>query len=71
MAEAEKLKTEAWTHRVNRRKQRVRGEELAENDAPAQQTAAADSEPEVTGGSEPTDSVSGKPESSDATVKER
>ncbi|XP_044199189.1 thyroid transcription factor 1-associated protein 26 homolog [Thunnus albacares] len=67
MAEAEKLKNEAWTNRMNRSKLRMKGqekgEEIPESDAPAQQTeAAADPETEVTGGSELTDAVSGNPE---------
>ncbi|KAM7367148.1 hypothetical protein PAMP_015072 [Pampus punctatissimus] len=75
MAEAEKLKNEAWMNRVNRSKMRIKGkekeEEIAESDAPAQQTEAADPETEVTGGSDQlTDSVSGKPEPTTATEKE-
>ncbi|KAF3859218.1 hypothetical protein F7725_021617 [Dissostichus mawsoni] len=40
VAEAEKLRNEAWTHRLNRTKQRLRKEETAEDDAPAEAEAA-------------------------------
>ncbi|XP_073336942.1 thyroid transcription factor 1-associated protein 26 homolog [Pagrus major] len=74
MAEAEKLKNEAWTHRMNRSKLRMkgkeRGEEGGEDDAGAHQSEAADPEPEVTGGSELTDSVTENPEVTSATEKE-
>ncbi|XP_034074746.1 thyroid transcription factor 1-associated protein 26 homolog isoform X3 [Gymnodraco acuticeps] len=56
VAEAEKLRNEAWTHRLNRTKQRLLGqekrEETAEDDAPAE---AAEPVPEDAGGSEQTD----------------
>ncbi|XP_042367324.1 thyroid transcription factor 1-associated protein 26 homolog [Plectropomus leopardus] len=65
MAEAEKLKNEAWTNRLNRSKLRMKGqekgEETGENDAAAQQSEAAEPDPEVTGGSEQTDSVNPEP----------
>lgn len=67
MAEAEKLKNEAWTNRLNRSKLRIKGQEkdgeTAEHDAAAaHQSEAADPDPEVTGGSVQTDSATGKPE---------
>lgn len=66
MAEAEKLKNEAWTNRMNRSKLRMKGqekgEERGENDAAAPPSEAADPDPEATGGSELTDSVTGNPE---------
>ncbi|KAG7225726.1 hypothetical protein INR49_012312 [Caranx melampygus] len=66
MAEAEKLKQEAWANRVNRSKLRMKGkqeaEETDENDAAEQQTEAAAPDPEVTGESELTDSVTENPD---------
>lgn len=66
MAEAEKLKQEAWTNRVNRTKLRMKSQEKSEtaveNYADAQQTEIGDTDPEVTVGSELTDSVTGNPE---------
>ncbi|XP_023284942.1 thyroid transcription factor 1-associated protein 26 [Seriola lalandi dorsalis] len=74
MAEAEKLQQEAWMNRMNRSKLRMKGkekgEETAENDAVAQQSEAADPDPEVTGGSELTDSVTGNPELTAASERE-
>ncbi|XP_044041497.1 thyroid transcription factor 1-associated protein 26 homolog isoform X1 [Siniperca chuatsi] len=74
MAEAEQLKNAAWTNRMNRSKQRMKGqekgEERGENDAAACQSEAADPDPEVTGGSELTDSVTGNPEPTAASEKE-
>lgn len=56
MAEAEKLKTEAWTNRMNRSKMRMKdqekSEDTGENDAAELQTEAADPDPEVTSGAE-------------------
>lgn len=73
MAEAEKLKQEAWANRVNRSKLRIKGKQEAEkkteDDAAEQQTEAAAPDPEVTGGSEPTDSVTENPDP--APAKER
>lgn len=75
MAEAEKLRNEAWTNRMNRSKLRMKGQEkgaeMGENDDDAaRQSEAAD--PEVTGGSELTDSVAGTSESpAAASEKER
>lgn len=65
VAEAEKLRNEAWTNRMNRSKLRMKGqekgEEMGENDDDAaRQSEAAD--PEVTGGSELSDSVAGTSE---------
>ncbi|XP_053200182.1 thyroid transcription factor 1-associated protein 26 homolog [Scomber japonicus] len=74
MAEAEKLKNEAWTNRVNRSKLRMKKqekeEETPESDAPTQQTEAADPESKVNSESEQTDSVSGNPEATRAADKE-
>ncbi|XP_071761740.2 thyroid transcription factor 1-associated protein 26 homolog [Centroberyx gerrardi] len=67
VAEAAKLKNEAWMNRVNRSKRRMRGheEEKAEDgaggDAAADQAAAADPAAE-TGGAEQEGSASGNPE---------
>lgn len=77
MAEAEKLKKEAWMNRVNRSKLRMKGqekeEEISESDAPAQQTEAADPETEVSSGSELTNSVNPEPTTTTTTAaaKER
>lgn len=75
VAEAEKLKHEAWTNRVNRTKLRVKGQEkretAVENDAAAQQTEIGDADPEVTVGSEVADSVTGNPEPTAALENER
>lgn len=72
MAEAEKLKNEAWTHRMNRSKLRMkgtaRGEEGGEGDddaAATLQSETADPDPEVT------DPITGNPEVTTATEKER
>ncbi|CAM9215646.1 unnamed protein product [Lampetra planeri] len=75
MAEAEKLKNEEWTNRVNRSKMRIKNqetvEEPAESDAQEQLTTeAAGLDPETAGTAELTDSVSEKPESTTATAKE-
>ncbi|KAM9334943.1 thyroid transcription factor 1-associated protein 26 homolog [Symphorus nematophorus] len=78
LAEAEKLRNEAWTHRMNRSKLRMKGQEKAaeerggESDdaAAAHQSEAADPDPDVTGGSEPTDSADGNPEAAAASQKE-
>ncbi|KAM6961746.1 thyroid transcription factor 1-associated protein 26 homolog [Tautogolabrus adspersus] len=75
MAEAEKLKNEAWTNRMNRSKLRMKGQEKGEekdeenNDA-AHQSEAADPDPEATGGSEVTHSVAGNSEVSASPEKE-
>lgn len=72
MAEAEKLKKEAWMNRVNRSKLRMKGqekeEEISESDAPAQQTEAADPETEVSSGSELTNSVNPEPTTTTTTA---
>ncbi|KAM8739776.1 thyroid transcription factor 1-associated protein 26 homolog [Acanthopagrus schlegelii] len=82
MAEAEKLRNEAWTHRMNRSKLRMkgkeRGEERGEDEddddddeaAAALQSEAVDPDPEVTGGSELTDSVTENPDVTSTTDKE-
>lgn len=81
LAEAKKLKQEAWTNRVNRSKLRLRGQESREETAEhgggdddddddaaaAQQTEAADPDAEVPGGS---DSVTGNPDPTAASEKE-
>lgn len=76
MAEAEKLKNEAWTNRLNRSKLRMKGQEKGEeiDDKDDEAAAAADdddADPEVTGGSEWTDSVTGNPEPTAASEKDR
>lgn len=75
MAEAEKLKHEAWTNRVNRTKLRMKGQEkretTVESDAAVQQTETAANDPEVAVGSEATDSVIGNPEPTTAPENER
>ncbi|XP_008291046.1 thyroid transcription factor 1-associated protein 26 homolog [Stegastes partitus] len=70
VAEAEKLKSEAWANRVNRSKLRMKRQEkeVPETEPSAQPTEAADAE--VTGGSELMDSVSGNPEETAASEKE-
>lgn len=77
LAEAEKLKQEAWTNRVNRSKQRMRFQmsdaaEEEEDAAEAQQTQTV--EEELAGGSEVADSVSNsnepEPEPAKTTEKE-
>lgn len=74
MAEAEKLRNEAWTNRLNRSKLRMKGqekgEERGESEAAARQSEAADPEPEVTGGSEQTDSTTGNIEPTGALEKD-
>ncbi|XP_029318368.1 thyroid transcription factor 1-associated protein 26 homolog [Cottoperca gobio] len=77
MAEAVKLKNEAWTNRVNRSMLRMKaqdkGEETAENDDDDDAEAeaeAADPDSEVTGGSEQTDSGTGNPEPTAASEKD-
>lgn len=76
VAEAEKLRNEAWTHRLNRSKQRMRvherSEEEGENadeDAAACQRDSADAE--ASGGSELADSVAGNQEPAATAQKER
>ncbi|XP_070785248.1 thyroid transcription factor 1-associated protein 26 homolog [Enoplosus armatus] len=74
LAEAKQLKEEAWNNRMNRSRLRMKvqekGEEMGENDAAAHQSEAADPDPEVTGGSELTDSAMGNPEPTAASEKE-
>ncbi|XP_054480848.1 thyroid transcription factor 1-associated protein 26 homolog [Anoplopoma fimbria] len=81
MAEAQKLRDEAWTNRMNRSKLRIKGQEKEEEmgeaaaaadpaAADAAAAAAAEPDPEVTGGSEQTDSGTGNPEPSAATDKD-
>ncbi|XP_029969430.1 thyroid transcription factor 1-associated protein 26 homolog [Salarias fasciatus] len=74
LAEAEKLKNEAWANKVNRRKQRMKQQvtDAAEEDDAAETQQTEGAEEEVTGGSEPADSVSGsqEPEPAEATVRE-
>lgn len=76
-AEAEKLRSEARTNRVNRMKMRMKGsetgkepkaEDAVDADAAGQSAAAA---PEVSGGSEPTDSLPGNSEPAAAPEDER
>lgn len=64
VAEAQKLKNEAWTHRLNRSKLRVKSQEKEEevSEDAAAAPAAAEPDPEVTGGPEQTDSGTGNPE---------
>ncbi|XP_035002919.2 thyroid transcription factor 1-associated protein 26 homolog [Hippoglossus stenolepis] len=75
-AEAQKLKQEAWTNRVNRSKLRVKRKETEEeetdedDDDDTKEMEAADPDPEVTGGSEPTGSVTGDADPSAAAEKE-
>lgn len=71
MAEAEKLRNEAWTNRMNRSKLRMKGQEEGEETGENDEAADPDPDPEVTGGSELTDSVSGNPEPTAASEKER
>ncbi|KAF7670030.1 hypothetical protein LDENG_00074250 [Lucifuga dentata] len=75
LAEAEKLKNEAWMNRVNRSKQRMKGQEKEKgeeedvNDAAVNQTEGTDPEG-VSDGSALTDSVSERPEPTAATEPE-
>lgn len=77
VAEAEKLKNEAWTHRLNRSKQRMRvqegteeeGKNAEEDAAAAYQSVSADAE--ASGGSALADTVAGNQEPTAATQKER
>ncbi|XP_074481159.1 thyroid transcription factor 1-associated protein 26 homolog [Sebastes fasciatus] len=68
VAEAQKLRDEAWTNRLNRSMLRMKGQEEKRGDDDAAATEAAaeaadpDPDPEVPGGSEPTDSGTGNPE---------
>ncbi|KAK5848879.1 hypothetical protein PBY51_008566 [Eleginops maclovinus] len=71
MAEAEKLRDEAWTNRLNRTKLRLKGQDKREvtggnddedDDAAAAKAEAADPVTEATGGSEQTDSGPGNSE---------
>ncbi|KAM3859048.1 thyroid transcription factor 1-associated protein 26 homolog [Diretmus argenteus] len=75
VAEAEKLKNEAWTNRVNRSKWRMRGreedesEDRAVSDAAADQAAVADPDPDpaaVPDVTDQEDSSSVNPESTEA-----
>ncbi|KAK2883044.1 hypothetical protein Q8A73_021977 [Channa argus] len=74
MEEAEKLKKEAWANRVNRTKLRMKGREkgetTAENDAASQETETAYNDPEVHGGCELTDFVTGDPDPTSVLEKE-
>ncbi|XP_058479989.1 thyroid transcription factor 1-associated protein 26 homolog [Solea solea] len=77
LAEAEKLKQEAWTNRVNRTKLRVKGreeeKETTEDDSAAdaaQHPEDAGQDPEVTGASEPSGSVTGTSDLTAAPEKE-
>ncbi|MEQ2275236.1 hypothetical protein XENORESO_000480 [Xenotaenia resolanae] len=65
LAEAEKMRNEAWANRVNRSKLRIKGQlkDGDENDADGIDAG-------ITGGSELTDSVSGNPEPAIASEKE-
>lgn len=73
LAEAEKLRNEAWTNRLNRSKLRMKGqqkaEETGEKEEAASQAEAAD--PDVTGGPELTASAAESSEPAAATEKER
>lgn len=69
VAEAKKLKDEAWTNRMNRSRLRMTGQEKEEE--VAENVEAADPDPEDTGGSEQTDSVVENPEPTATSEKER
>lgn len=78
VAEAEKLRNEAWTHRMNRMKSRMKGQDVETDlkpesdetgaDVPDQSVAAA---PKASGVSEPTDSLPGDGEPAATVGKER
>lgn len=72
MAEAEKLKREAWTNRVNRTKLRMKGAEkeetTAEDDGASQETD--DRDPDVSGGCELSDSVTRETDPTSPSEKE-
>nr|XP_020455275.1 thyroid transcription factor 1-associated protein 26 isoform X1 [Monopterus albus] len=60
MAEEEKLKHEAWTNRMNRTMQRMKGQkkrEVTDDDTAGQQTETADQDANVAGSSGLTDSM--------------
>ena len=61
MAEAEKLRSEAWTNRVNRSKLRMKEADEGEDEAEA----------EVTVGSEVTETTAGDPETASAAEGQR
>lgn len=76
VAEAEKLENEAWTHRLNRSKQRMRVHEEAEEKAgKADEDAAAckrdSADAEASGGSNLEDSVAENQQPAAADQKER
>lgn len=78
VAEAEKLRNEAWTNRMNRMKSRMKGQDKETDlkpesdetgaDAPGQGVAAV---PKASGTSEPTDSLPGDGEPAATPGKER
>ncbi|XP_068163350.1 thyroid transcription factor 1-associated protein 26 homolog [Antennarius striatus] len=74
MAEAEKLKKEAWTNRMNRSKMRMQGqkkdEEMCGNDDATQRSEAIDPDPEVNVVSQMTECVTGSEEPTTAAEKE-
>ncbi|KAL6116775.1 ccdc59 [Pungitius sinensis] len=80
MAEAQKLKSEAWTHRLNRTKLRITERDMKEessesadeddDDADAAAAASTEPDPEATDASEVTDAGTGNPESSAAAEKD-
>ncbi|KAM8910401.1 thyroid transcription factor 1-associated protein 26 homolog [Spinachia spinachia] len=86
MAEAQKLKTEAWTNRLNRSKLRNKARRVEEesgesaddddddndddDDGPAAAASSTEPDPEATDGSELTDARTGNPESSAAAEKD-
>lgn len=75
VAEAEKLKNEAWTHRINRSKQRMKVDEQekekAENAAAAAACQSNSADAEASGGSDLEDSVAGNQAAAAAAQKER
>lgn len=70
VAEAEKLKKEAWTHRLNRSKLRVKEQDKGDERCGSAADDAADPDLEVTGGLEQTDPGSENPEPAGASEKD-
>lgn len=70
MAEAEKLRNEAWSHRMNRLKSRMKGQEEETDLKPEMDATGADA-PDMSVVSEPSDSLPGDREPAATVEKER
>lgn len=75
MAEAQKLKSEAWANRLNRSKMRMKGKEEGEKreeeESAAPSCEAAEADTEMAGGSEPTCPITKDPKAPGASEEER